>query len=135
MAATVRRLINSPNLFNSGLPYSPGVLVDKTLYISGQIGWNTKGELANGIEAQTKLALENMGHVLKAVGADHSSVVKVTVLLADLNDGPKMNAVYSTFFKENQPARAAYQVAKLPVGALVEIEAIAIVGEIINAKL
>lgn len=47
--------------------------MDKTLYISGQIGWNTKGELANGIEAQTKLALENMGHVLGAVGANHSN--------------------------------------------------------------
>ncbi len=52
---------------------SPGVLVDKTLYISGQIGWNLNGQLANGIEAQTKLALENMGHVLEVVGANHSN--------------------------------------------------------------
>lgn len=52
---------------------SPGVLVDKTLYISGQIGWDVEGKLAEGIEAQTKLALENMGHVLAVVGANHSN--------------------------------------------------------------
>ncbi|CAL8109754.1 unnamed protein product [Orchesella dallaii] len=135
MASTLRKIITTSKIFSAGFPYSPGVLVDKTLYVSGQIGWNLKGELATGIEAQTKLALENMGHVLEVVGANHSNVVKVTVLLADINDMQKMNAVYSTFFKENQPARAAYQVAKLPMGAQVEIEAVAIVGELINAKL
>jgi 2-iminobutanoate/2-iminopropanoate deaminase len=52
---------------------SPGVLVDKTLYVAGQIGWNVKGELAEGIENQTKLALDNMGHVLEAAGATHKN--------------------------------------------------------------
>jgi len=135
MAATVRKIITSSKLPKSTLPYSPGVLVDKTLYIAGQIGWDSTGKVVDGIEAQTKLALENMGHVLEAAGATHKNVVKVTVLLKNIGDSPKMNEVYRTFFPNNHPARAAYEVAALPVGALVEIEAIAIVGEIIEAKL
>lgn len=56
--------------------FSPGVLVDKTLYIAGQIGWDSTGKVAEGIEAQTKLALENMGHVLAAAGATHKNGTK-----------------------------------------------------------
>jgi len=135
MASTVRKIITSAKLPKSTVPYSPGVLVDKTLYIAGQIGWDSTGKVADGIEAQTKLALENMGHVLAEVGATHKNVVKVTVLLQDINDSVKMNAVYAKFFPTHHPARAAYEVAKLPVGALIEIEAIAIVGDIVDAKL
>ncbi|OXA55936.1 2-iminobutanoate/2-iminopropanoate deaminase [Folsomia candida] len=135
MASTVRKIITSAKLPKSTLPYSPGVLVDKTLYIAGQIGWDSTGKVAEGIEAQTKLALENMGHVLAAAGATHKNVVKVTVLLKDITQSAAMNSVYTTFFTENYPARAAYEVANLPVGALVEIEAIAIVGDIVDSKL
>ena len=65
-----------------------------------------------------------MGEILKTVGASYNNVVKTTVLLADMNDFVPVNEVYTTFFTSNYPARAAYQVAALPKGALVEIEAV-----------
>ncbi|XP_035849086.1 2-iminobutanoate/2-iminopropanoate deaminase-like isoform X1 [Sander lucioperca] len=73
-------------------------------------------------------ALVNMGEILKAAGCDYTNVVKTTVLLADINDFNSINEVYKTFFSSNFPARAAYQVAALPRGGLVEIEAVAVLG-------
>lgn len=111
-------------------PYSQAVVVDRTVYISGQIGMDVaSGQLVDGgVQAQTKQALNNMGEILKAAGCDYSNVVKTTVLLKDINDFNSVNDVYKTFFSSNFPARAAYQVAALPRGALVEIEAVAVVG-------
>ena len=105
------------------------------------------GELAPGVEEQTRQALVNMGHLLKAAGCDHRHVVKTTVLLKDIKDFPVVNDVYAEFFREDPPARATYQVLPHPlyvcindynllplkVGALpraasVEVEAIAVVG-------
>uniref|UniRef100_A0A3Q4H6S7 Reactive intermediate imine deaminase A homolog n=1 Tax=Neolamprologus brichardi TaxID=32507 RepID=A0A3Q4H6S7_NEOBR len=74
--------------------------------------------------------LINIGEILKAAGCDYSNVVKTTVLLADINDFNNVNEVYKTFFSSNFPARAAYQVAALPRGGLVEIEAIAVLGPV-----
>ena len=82
------------------------------------------------VQAEAKQALTNMGEILKAVGASYNNVVKTTVLLADINDFVAVNEVYKTFFTSKYPARAAYQVAALPKGALVEIEAVAVVGPI-----
>ncbi|XP_021965876.1 2-iminobutanoate/2-iminopropanoate deaminase [Folsomia candida] len=135
MTSTVRKIVSSAKLPKNTYPYSQGVLVDKTLYIAGQIGWDCNAKVTEGVGAQTKLALENMGHVLAAVGATHKNVVKVTVLLKDINDFDEMNEVYATFFTQNYPARAAYAVADLPVGALIEIEAVAILGDIVDCKL
>ena len=112
-------------------PYNQAVLVDRTLYISGQIGFDppTMQIVGNGnVQAEAKQALKNMGEILKAAGASYNNVVKTTVLLADINDFVAVNEVYKTFFTSNFPARAAYQVAALPKGALVEIEAVAVVG-------
>uniref|UniRef100_A0A8C6SBA2 Reactive intermediate imine deaminase A homolog n=1 Tax=Neogobius melanostomus TaxID=47308 RepID=A0A8C6SBA2_9GOBI len=103
--------------------YSQAVVVDRTMYISGQIGM----DVASG---QVVGALVNMGEILKAAGCDYTNVVKTTVLLADINDFNNVNEVYKSFFSSNFPARAAYQVAALPRGALVEIEAIAVLGPI-----
>ncbi|KAM8766189.1 2-iminobutanoate/2-iminopropanoate deaminase isoform X2 [Acanthopagrus latus] len=110
--------------------YSQAVVVDRTMYISGQLGMDVaSGQLVEGgVQAQAKQALINMGEILKAAGCDHSNVVKTTVLLADINDFNSVNEVYKTFFSSNFPARAAYQVAALPRGGLVEIEAIAALG-------
>ena len=68
------------------------------------------GELVNGVEEQTRQALVNMGDLLQAAGCDHGHVVKTTVLLKDIKDFPAVNSVYATFFKENPPARATFQV-------------------------
>ncbi|XP_061904580.1 2-iminobutanoate/2-iminopropanoate deaminase-like isoform X1 [Entelurus aequoreus] len=110
--------------------YSQAVLVDRTLYISGQLGMDVaSGQLVDGgVQAQAKQALVNMGEILKASGCDYTNVVKTTVLLADINDFNAVNEVYKTFFSSNFPARAAYQVAALPRGGLVEIEAVAVLG-------
>ncbi|KAK2722529.1 hypothetical protein QYM36_002913 [Artemia franciscana] len=95
---------------------------------------SVSGNLVEGVAAQAKKALENMGHILEAAGASYKNVVKTTVLLADMKDFGTVNDVYRTFFTENFPARAAYQVAALPRGGLVEIEAVAVIGNIIDEK-
>ncbi|KAM3857878.1 2-iminobutanoate/2-iminopropanoate deaminase-like [Diretmus argenteus] len=130
MSALSRKLINTASAPAAIGPYSQAVVVDRTMYISGQLGLDTaSGQLvAGGVQAQAKQALINMGEILKAAGCDYGNVVKTTVLLADMNDFNSVNDVYKTFFSSNFPARAAYQVAALPRGGLVEIEAVAVLG-------
>lgn len=107
-------------------PYSPGVIFGKLIFVSGQIGKDPKtDELGEGIKSQTKLAFESLKNVLEAGNSDLDSVLKTTVYLSDMNDYTVMNDIYATYFKKPYPARATVQVAKLPKGALVEIECIA----------
>uniref|UniRef100_A0A8K9WQF6 Reactive intermediate imine deaminase A homolog n=1 Tax=Oncorhynchus mykiss TaxID=8022 RepID=A0A8K9WQF6_ONCMY len=96
--------------------YSQAVVVDRTMYISGQLGLDVaSGKLVEGgVQAQARQALVNMGEILKAAGCGYDNVVKTTVLLADINDFVNVNDVYKTFFSKNFPARAAYQVVALP---------------------
>lgn len=112
--------------------YSQAVQAGNTLYISGQLGLDvaTLNLVSDDVVEQTRKALTNMGHILEAAGCTYKHVVKTTVLLADINDFAKVNEEYAKFFNEHKPARAAYQVANLPKGGRVEIEAIAIVGEL-----
>ncbi|XP_032794818.1 2-iminobutanoate/2-iminopropanoate deaminase [Daphnia magna] len=126
----LRRIIHSSFAPAAIGPYSQAVLVDKTLYISGQLGLDAQtGSLVpGGVEAEAKKALDNMGHILEAAGISYKNVVKTTVLLADINDFGKVNEIYRQYFTENFPARAAYQVAALPRAGRVEIEAVAVVG-------
>ncbi|XP_007547848.1 ribonuclease UK114-like isoform X1 [Poecilia latipinna] len=130
MSALNRKIVYTTSAPNAIGPYSQAVVVDRTMYVSGQIGMDVaSGQLVDGgVQAQTKQALSNMGEILKAAGCDYSNVVKTTVLMKDMNDFNTVNDVYKTFFSTNFPARAAYQVAALPRGALVEIEAIAVLG-------
>ncbi|XP_010765811.1 2-iminobutanoate/2-iminopropanoate deaminase isoform X1 [Notothenia coriiceps] len=130
MAALIRRIVNTTAAPAAIGPYSQSVVVDRTMYISGQLGMDVgSGQLVDGgVQAQTKQALVNMGEILKAAGCDYTNVVKTTVLLADINDFNGVNEIYKTFFTSNFPARAAYQVAALPRGGLVEIEAVAVLG-------
>lgn len=109
-------------------PYSQAIQAGSTIYVSGQIPIDpATGEFAGtDIASQTRRSLTNIRNILREAGADLSNVVKTTVLLADINDFAAMNAVYAEFFTAPYPARAAYQVAAIPKGALVEIEAIAV---------
>ena len=108
-------------------PYSQAIMTGDTLYVSGQIPVNPEdGTVKETIEEQSRQALKNVGEILKAAGMDYSYVVKTTVLLADIADFKPMNAVYAEFFTSEQPARACFQVAALPLGVKVEIEAIAV---------
>ena len=108
-------------------PYSQGIRSGGFLFCSGQIPLDpaTGKMVEGGIKVQTERVLQNLEAVLTSGGASLRSVVKTTVYLVDLVDFPAMNGVYWTFFPENPPARATVQVAKLPAGALVEIDAVA----------
>ncbi|XP_076462768.1 2-iminobutanoate/2-iminopropanoate deaminase-like [Babylonia areolata] len=131
----VRRIIGSPPAPTPGGPYSPAVVVGQTMYISGMIGVlpSNKQLVAGGVGPETEQTLKNIGEVLKAAGISFKNVVKTTVLLTDINDYPAMNEAYAKFFNESKPARAAYQVVCLPnKQAKVEIEAVAVVGEIVE---
>ncbi len=105
-------------------PYSVGIKSGEFLFLSGQLGLDPKtGKFVEGgVEAQTKQALTNIKHILEAYGASLSDVVKTSVFLSDINDFPKMNAVYATFFDEAPPARSTMEVGALPLLGLVEIE-------------
>jgi len=107
-------------------PYSQAVELNGTVFVSGQLPVNpATGEMPQGIEAQTRRALENIGAILEAAGLTYNDVVKTTVLLADMADFAAMNAVYAEFFTQDKPARVCFQAAALPKNALVEIDAVA----------
>ncbi|XP_074056576.1 2-iminobutanoate/2-iminopropanoate deaminase-like [Macrotis lagotis] len=130
MTSLIKKVISTARAPGAIGPYSQAVLVEKTMYISGQIGLDpSSGQLVSGgVVEEAKQALINLGEILKAAGCDYTNVVKTTVLLADINDFNAVNEIYKQYFKSNFPARAAYQVAALPKGGLVEIEAIAVTG-------
>ncbi|NP_001012315.1 2-iminobutanoate/2-iminopropanoate deaminase isoform 1 [Danio rerio] len=135
MSAIIRKIIHTAAAPAAIGPYSQAVLVDRTMYISGQLGMDpASGQLAAGVQAQTKQALINIGEILKAAGCGYENVVKATVLMTDINEFNTVNDVYKQFFKSNFPARAAYQVVALPRGGLVEIEAVAVLGPITEAS-
>ncbi len=123
----MKKIIATENAPKAVGPYSQAVEVNGTVYISGQIPVvPADGSIPESIELQTRQSLKNIGAILEKAGLTYSNVVKTTVLLADIADFASMNAVYSEFFTEEKPARACYQVAALPMGVKVEIEAIAV---------
>jgi 2-iminobutanoate/2-iminopropanoate deaminase len=109
-------------------PYSQGVRLGSTIYLSGQIPLDPKsGQIvAGGIDVQTKRVMENIGAVLRAEGLTFENVAKTTIFLADLGDFQTVNEIYGSYFKQAPPARSTVQVAALPKGARVEIEVIAL---------
>ena len=111
-------------------PYSQAIATDTLVYTAGQVGLiPATGELIEGgVEEQTRQVLTNLRQVLEAAGSSLANVVKTTVFLKDMSDFPKMNAIYAEAFGEHPPARSTIAVAGLPKGALVEIEAVALLG-------
>jgi len=124
----MKKIISTTNAPKAIGPYSQAIKANGTLYISGQLAIDPQtGKLVEGgIKEQTLQALKNIEAILTQAGYTKNDVVKSTVLLSDINNFSDMNEVYGQFYTENPPARAAYQVAKLPLGALVEIETIAV---------
>ena len=108
-------------------PYSQAIKIDNFLYTSGQISLDAETmEMVTGsIEIETEKVLQNLEAILMEDGLNLNHVIKTTVYLSDLGDFSKMNQVYESFFSDNKPARACVQVAALPKGAKVEIDAIA----------
>src|SRR5579863_4994991 len=106
----------------TGLPYSPGILIDGTLYVAGQVGRDLKtGQIATDFETEVRNALDNAGLVLKGAGLSFDDAVAVQVYLTDMDLFPRMNAVYATYFKDPRPARTTVGVAKLVGPARIEI--------------
>ena len=108
-------------------PYSQGVKAGNLVFVSGQLGIDPEtGELAEGLRAQAERALLNLREVLLAAGGDLGNVVKTTVYITDMSQFGLFNEIYSRLFPEPHPARSVVEVSALPLGALVEVEAIAI---------
>lgn len=123
----MKKTIASPLAPKAVGPYSQAVEAGGALYISGQLPVDgATGKMAEGIEAQTRQSLDNLGHILREAGYDYSNVVKTTVLLQSIGDFAAMNAVYAGYFTSEMPARICFEVAALPMGALVEIDAVAV---------
>lgn len=108
-------------------PYSQAIEVDGMLYCSGQIPLDPETMTITGttVEEQTHRVMKNVEGVLKAADCDFGNIIKAMIFLDDMNDFAKVNEVYASYLKEPYPARSAVEVAKLPKGALVEIEVIA----------
>lgn len=109
-------------------PYSQATIAGNMIFISGQVPIDpSTGKLVEGdIIAQTERVMKNLGAILKEADCDFSNVVKTTCLLSDISNFKAMNVVYGKYFSDNPPARAAFAVKDLPLGALVEIEAVAV---------
>ena len=118
-----------PVLNGQPLPFSDAVRVGDVLYMSGQLGL-VDGKLPDGIAAQTRATLDNIGAILKRAGLKYTDVFHCTVMLSDMANWPAMNAVYVTYFPEGKrPARSAFGASGLALGALIELECEAYAGK------
>lgn len=121
---------SKPALNGQALPFSDAVRVGDTLYLSGQIGIGANGKLPDGIEAQTKQAMDNVGSVLKRAGVGYDRIFHCTAFLSDMKNWPAFNKVYVGYFPDGQmPARSAFGANGLALGALLEIECQAYAGK------
>lgn len=112
-------------------PYSPGVIANGFLFVSGQIPLNpSTGELVtDSFESQVKQVLENLKSVVEAGGANLNDVVKVTIFVTDISCFGQLNEIYETYFNESKPARATVEVSNLPKGVNVEMDAVAVIPQ------
>lgn len=125
MAKEIIATTNAPGAVG---PYVQAVKVNGMVYCSGQLGIDqAAGKMPETVEAQAHCSMKNMGAILKEAGSDYSKVVKTTIFLADMNDFATVNEIYKSYFDGQYPARSCVQVAKLPLGGLVEVECIAYV--------
>ena len=124
----MKKIVKTLNAPAAVGPYSQGVEAGGTLYIAGQIPVDpaTGKIVEGGIKEQTLQVMKNIGAILQEAGYTYSDVVKSTCLLTDMADFAAMNEVYGSFYTEDQPARAAFGVVGLPLGAMIEIETIAV---------
>ena len=123
----MKRLIHSDNAPKALGPYSQAIQNGDMVFLSGQVGIDPATGIffSGGVEEQTHQVIKNLTAVLEAAGLDRSHVLKTTIFLASMEDFQKVNAVYGEYFSDDPPARATIEVGGLPLGALVEIEAVA----------
>ncbi|XP_055536166.1 rutC family protein UK114-like [Wyeomyia smithii] len=134
--AYVRKIISTKKCPKALAPYNQAVIAEHTVYCSGVLGLEleTLQLVEGGAAAQTAKALAHLATLLEECGSCIANVVKTTVLLADMNDYAAVNDEYKRVFSSNFPARTCYAVSKLPLGAAVEIEAIALTGDVIQVS-
>uniref|UniRef100_A0A1A9VZI4 Translation initiation inhibitor n=1 Tax=Glossina brevipalpis TaxID=37001 RepID=A0A1A9VZI4_9MUSC len=132
MATLIRKLISTSNAARVIAPYNQAVVADRTVYVSGCLGMDktTMQLVPGGAAAQAEMALKNLEAILIAAGSGIDKVVKNSVFLKDLNDFGEVNEAYKKVFSKDFPARSCFQVAKLPMDALVEIECTALTGDV-----
>lgn len=124
-----RRAVSTNSAPPAAGPYSQAIETDDLVFCAGQLGADpATSALADGVQGQAEQAMRNLQAVLDAAGCTFADVVKTTCFLADINDFAAFNEVYTRFVSDPPPARSTFQVAALPRGALVEIEAIAVRG-------
>lgn len=121
------KIIETKNAPEAAGPYSQAILAESFLFCSGQLGIDPKTNLLveGDTEKQADQAMKNIGSVLCEAGMDYSNIIKSTIFLRSMSDFAKVNALYSSYFKEPYPARSCFAVSELPKNALVEIEVIA----------
>jgi len=124
----MKQIINTKNAPSANGPYSQAVLINGTLYTSGQIGLNPKTNTLEieDLNHETNLVMKNLKAVLNAADLDFNSVIKTTISLKNMDDFSKVNDIYASYFEKDFPARETVQVAKLPLDVNVEISMIAI---------
>lgn len=121
-----KEIIFTPKAPKAVGPYVQAIKSGGMVYCSGQLGINVEaGGLAEGVEAQAHCSMKNLGAVLEAAGSSYKKVVKTLIFLTDMNDFAAVNKIYESYFEGDFPARSCVQVAKLPLGGLVEIECVA----------
>lgn len=122
----MKKVIASPKAPKAVGPYSQAIELNGTLFVSGQLPVNpADGTVPASVEDQTRQSLANIGAILEEAGLGYGDIVKTTVLLDDIKNFAAMNAVYAEYFPDTKPARVCYQVAALPMGVKVEIDAVA----------
>jgi 2-iminobutanoate/2-iminopropanoate deaminase len=121
-----RRAVSTSSAPPAAGPYSQAISTEDYVFCAGQIGRDLSGNMPDGVEAQTEQALKNLQAVLDAAGCTFADVVKTTCFLADIGDFAAFNGVYARFMSDPPPARSTFQVGALPMGARVEIEAVAV---------
>ena len=123
----MKRIIDTPEAPAAVGAYSQATTDGNLLFTAGQLPLTVEGELLEDepIEVQTRQALENVKAILEEEGLTMQDVLKVTVLMADIDEFDEMNETYAEYFQDNPPARSAFEVAEVPKGAKIEIEAIA----------
>lgn len=117
MPSWAEKRVISPKGTPSGRPFSPGILVDGTLYVSGMVGNDASGKVPENFEAEVRQCLDNIGAVLKEAGMGFQDAVSVQVYLTDIDLFQRMNAVYTTYFKEPRPTRTTVGIVKLAAPA------------------
>ena len=120
----MKRVISEGAL--AGSPYSPAVIAGGFCFLAGHLGTDANQQLPDGIEAQTRQALDNLSATLAAAGLDRTHVVRTSIWVRDYADMPTVNKIYADYFPDQYPARTAFQTPVLPLDALFEIDAIAV---------